>query len=189
MSGLIGFVVGGMAERLIPVLQTPVEDIIYEVLDQKGLPTRSEVRDLRNKLDRLEKTISDLTGALDGLQGDLDRAVDTAAQAAPAATKAKKKAVPAATVATKVCAVPDCGGAIRAKGFCGKHYQQFKRNTLGGFVGADGATVHENVKYSVSKDHVGESVQTRYEGDEVIFLLPQSDGKTLRLKVNDVRID
>ncbi|MCP4869585.1 MAG: hypothetical protein GY898_12795 [Proteobacteria bacterium] len=181
-----------MAERLIPVLQTPVEDIIYEVLDQKGLPTRSEVRDLRNKLDRLEKTISDLTSALDGLQGDLDRAVDSAAQPAPKAKKKsakKKKKAPAAAASAKVCAVPDCGGVIRAKGFCGKHYQQFKRNTLGGFVGADGATLHENVKYAVSKDHVGESVQTRYEGDEVIFLLPQSDGRTLRLKVNDVRID
>jgi len=189
MSGLIGFIVGGMAERLIPVLQTPVEDIIYEVLDQKGLPTRSEVRDLRNKLDRLEKTIGDLTGALDGLQGDLDRAVDSAAQAAPKATKTAKATKAAPAAGAKVCAVGDCGGDVRAKGFCGKHYQQFKRNTLVGFVGNDGATMHENVKYSVSKDHVGESVQTRYEGDEVIFLLPQSDGKTLRLKVNDVRID
>jgi hypothetical protein len=175
-----------MAERLIPVLQTPVEDIIYEVLDQKGLPTRSEVRDLRNKLDRLEKTIGDLTSSLEKLTAELERAVDTAAEAVPKQEKARP-ASPAAD--SRLCRVPDCGGNIRAKGFCGKHYQQFKRNTLSGFVGVDGATVHEEVKYSVSKDHIGEPVETRYEGDEVIFLLPESDGKTLRLKVNDVRID
>ncbi len=205
MSGLLGFVVGGMAERLIPVLQTPVEDIIYEVLDQKGLPTRSEVRDLRNKLDRLEKTIADLGGSLESLKVDVDKAVDAADAARDAAAskpKAKAKAAPKAkadkkkpgkkaksAAAPKVCRLDDCDSVVRAKGFCGKHYQKFKRSTLEGYVGSEGATLHENVKYLVSKDHVGELVETRYEGDEVIFLLPESGGKTLRLKVNDVRID
>lgn len=195
MSGLLGFVVGGMAERLIPVLQTPVEDIIYEVLDQKGLPTRSEVRDLRNKLDRLEKTIGDLGGSLEALKVDIDKAVDAVtsrpAAKAPAvkSVKAKPAAKAGAKADPKVCRVDGCDSAIRAKGFCGKHYQKFKRSTLEGYVGSEGATLHDNVKYQVSAEHIGELVQTRYEGDEVIFLLPESGGKTLRLKVNDVRID
>jgi hypothetical protein len=220
---------------LVPAIQTPVEDIIYEVLDQKGLPTRSEVRDLRNKLDRLEKTIGDLSGAIEGLRGEVEQASAAAARAgaaaarpaaAPAAAKAApnkvaakaapkkiaakaapkkaapkkaapkkaapKKAAPKKTVAkkagAKTCRSPDCGGDIRAKGFCGKHYMQFKRGTLVGYVGEDGSTTHENVHYKVGIKYVGQVVETSYEGDEVIFLLPEAKD-TVRAKVNKARID
>ncbi len=204
MSGLLGFVVGGVADRLVPVLQTPVEDIIYEVLDQKGLPTRSEVRDLRNKLDRLEKTLADLTASLGELKqsaekaaDDAERAREAAESAAPAAKAPKAKApvaaaspAPAATDASpSTCKVDDCGKAVRARGFCAAHYQRFKRSTLEGYVGSDGTTVHDEVRYTVGADFAGQPVLTSYEGDEVLFLLPQSDGKSLRLKVNDARID
>lgn len=218
MGGLISLVVGGVADRLVPAIQTPVEDIIYEVLDQKGLPTRSEVRDLRNKLDRLEKTIADLSGAMDGLRGEVERATAAAEQAgaakvAPAAKAAPKtaapkkveaktaapkkatakKAAPKKKVATKsaggkTCRSAACDGAIRAKGFCGKHYMQFKRGTLVGYVGEDGSTTHENVHYKVGAKYVGQVVDTSYEGDEVIFFLPEAK-KTVRSKVNKARID
>ena len=210
MSGLFGFVVGGVADRLVPVLQTPVEDIIYEVLDQKGLPTRSEVRDLRNKLDRLEKTLADLTASLTQLKegaekaaDDAERALEAAQSAAPKA-KAPAQAKAAAPVAAKAetpaasaeavasssaCKVDDCGKAVRARGFCAAHYQRFKRSTLEGYVGSDGTTVHENVRYTVGPDYSGHPVLTSYEGDEVLFLLPQADGKSVRVKVNDARID
>ena len=202
MSGLFGFVVGGVADRLVPVLQTPVEDIIYEVLDQKGLPTRAEVRDLRNKLDRLEKTLADLTASLTSLKDDAEkaaaeaeRAVEaasvaaTSAKAAPAA--AAKKAAPKAKAAAgaSVCKVDECSKSVRARGFCAAHYQRFKRATLEGYVGSDGTTVHDNVRYRVGDDHVGHPVLTSYEGDEVLFLLPEAGGMSLRVKVNDARID
>ncbi len=203
MSGLFGFVVGGVADRLVPVLQTPVEDIIYEVLDQKGLPTRSEVRDLRNKLDRLEKTLGDLTTSLTQLKesaekaaDDAERAREAAESAAPkakAASRAKAKAPKAAesapVAAASVCKVDDCGKAIRARGFCAAHYQRFKRSTLDGFVGVDGTTLHAEVRYRVGEDFAGQPVLTSYEGDEVLFLLPQSGGQSVRVKVNDARID
>lgn len=197
---MLSMILGPLAERLIPILQTPVEDIIYEVLDQKGLPTRAEVRDLRNKLDRLEKTLGELSGALDSLRTSVDDASEKAASAAsapsvekPAAAK-KAKAAPAKKAAAaasggKVCRVDECEKPIRAKGFCGAHYQKFKRGTLGGWVGADGATTHEEVKYRVGSEYVGQPVETSYEGDDVLFFLPESGGKRLSLKVNDVRID
>lgn len=223
MGGLISLVVGGVADRLVPAIQTPVEDIIYEVLDQKGLPTRSEVRDLRNKLDRLEKTIADLSGAMDGLRGEVERATAAAEQAgaakvAPAAKAAPKKAAPKKAAPKKVaaktaapkkatakkaaskkkvatksaggktCRSAACDGTIRAKGFCGKHYMQFKRGTLVGYVGEDGSTTHENVHYKVGAKYVGQVVDTSYEGDEVIFFLPEAK-KTVRSKVNKARID
>jgi len=199
VSGFLGFLVGGLADRLIPVLQTPVEDIIYEVLDQKGLPTRAEVRDLRNKLDRLEKTLGDLTTSFETLNDEVGRALDAAerlaeAGAAPAPKAAKAKAVPTATAVPKGktgagCKVDGCGTPVRAKGFCGKHYQKWKRGTLDGYVAADGTTIHENVHYRVEEAVAGQPVMTRYEGDEVIFLMPESDGREIRHKVNDVRID
>ncbi len=202
MSGVLGFVIGGVADRLIPVLQTPVEDIIYEVLDQKGLPTRAEVRDLRNKLDRLEKTLTDLTSAFESLKVQAEKAADDAevareaAEAASAATPAKaapaKKAAPkkaAASSSAKTCKLDDCDKGVRAKGFCAAHYQKFKRNTLEGFVNADGSTIADNVRYRVGADFAGQPVLTSYAGDEVLFLLPEAGGESLRLKVNDVRID
>ena len=202
MSGLLGFLVGGVADRLVPVLQTPVEDIIYEVLDQKGLPTRAEVRDLRNKLDRLEKTLADLTASLTALKEDAEKAADGAERALEAASAAAPlaKAAPTAKVkkaaatsqpaaGASVCKVDDCGKSVRARGFCAAHYQRFKRATLEGYVGADGTTVHENVRYRVGDDHAGQPVLTSYEGDEVLFLLPEAGGESLRVKVNDARID
>ena len=194
---MLSMILGPLAERLIPILQTPVEDIIYEVLDQKGLPTRAEVRDLRNKLDRLEKTLGELSSALDSLKTSVDDASEKAAAAAsaPAAAKpaAAKKPAPAkkakAASGAKICRVEGCEKPIRAKGFCGAHYQKFKRGTLNGWVGADGATTHAEVKYRVGVEYVGQPVETSYEGDDVLFFLPESGGKRLSLKVNDVRID
>ncbi len=190
---MMSMILGPIAERLIPVLQTPVEDIIYEVLDQKGLPTRAEVRDLRNKLDKLEKTLAEMSGALEQLKGTVDKANEAAVRAqATAAKPAKatkpKAAKPAVKKATS-CKVDGCEKGLRARGFCAAHYQKFKRGTLVGWVGSDGATTHENVKYMVGAEFSGQAVETSYEGDDVLFFLPQSDGKRLTFKVNDVRID
>ncbi len=192
---MLSMILGPIAERLIPILQTPVEDIIYEVLDQKGLPTRAEVRDLRNKLDRLEKTLTELSGALEQLKGTVDGASAAAVRAqesagTPAAAKASKTpAAPAAVTAPAACSVDDCDKGLRARGFCAAHYQKFKRGTLVGWVGADGATTHDEVKYMVGAEYAGQPVETSYEGDDVLFFLPRSGGKRLTLKVNDVRID
>jgi len=43
------------------------------------------------------------------------------------------------------------------------------------------------VTYMVDLAASGQVVETRYEGDEVIFLLPESDGRVIRAKVDDVR--
>ncbi len=120
---LKSLVFGGVAERLVPVLHTPVEDIIYEVLDQKGLPSRSEVRDLRNKLERLEASVGQMTEALEGIQGQVEKVSEAAAKA--------RTAAPLRTAtAEKICIVDGCETKVRAKGYCGKHYQKWKRGTL-----------------------------------------------------------
>ena len=188
---MTSFLLGNVADRLVPVLQTPVEDIIYEVLDQKGFPTRQEVRELRNKLDRLEKSLGNLTAALESLRTEVEQAGAAAADAVERASQAAAvpKAGPKAAAKTgkKICKVDGCETEVRARGFCGKHYQKWKRSTLPGYVGADGTTEHEAVRYLVGEDVAGQVVETRYEGDEVIFLLPESDGRVIRAKVDDVR--
>ena len=123
MGTLRSLVFGGVAERLVPVLHTPVEDIIYEVLDQKGLPSRSEVRDLRNKLERLETSVGEMTAALEGIRGQMT-------QVSEAASKARAAAPLRTTAAEKLCQVDGCETKVRAKGYCGKHYQKWKRGTL-----------------------------------------------------------
>ncbi len=54
------------------------------------------------------------------------RAKAAAAKPAPA-TKADAHADPEA------CRVSGCTGKVRAKSFCGKHYQQWRRGNLDGF--------------------------------------------------------
>ena len=190
---MTSFLLGNVADRLAPVLQTPVEDIIYKVLDQKGFPTRQEVRELRNKLDRLEKSLGNLTAALEALTTEVEQAGAAAADAVERASRAAASSSVAASASAKVakgkkvCKVEDCGIEVRARGFCGKCYQRWKRGTLAGYVGVDGTTVHEAVRYVVDLDVAGQVVETRYEGDEVIFLLPESDGRVIRVKVDDVR--
>ena len=195
LGGIFSFVVGGVADRLFPVLQTPVEDIVYEVLDARELPSRQKVRELRNKVDTLEKTIGDLVTALEGMKAEVAAvaAARAAAPAAPAAAPAKKAAAKAkpkskpAVAGARVCKVPDCGGVIRAKGFCGKHYQKFKRNTLPGFVGTDGITVTDDgVRYAVAGASAGEAVGVALAGDEVVFTLADAE---LRASVADARLD
>ncbi len=123
MGSLRSLVFGGVAERLVPVLHTPVEDIIYEVLDQKGLPSRSEVRDLKNKLERLESSVGEMTEALEGIRGQMT-------EINKAALEAKEAAPTRSAAATKICKVDGCESKVRAKGYCGKHYMMWKRGTL-----------------------------------------------------------
>ena len=190
MGGIFSFVAGGVTDRLFPILQTPVEDIVYEVLDARELPSRQKVRELRNKVDQLEKTIGDLVAALEGMKAEVaglsaarEVAVAAPAPAAEDAPMAEEKPIAAGK---KVCKVPDCGGAIRAKGFCGKHYQKFKRNTLPGFVGTDGVTVADEVRYAVAGASAGEAVQVQVDGDEVVFILADAE---LRASLADARLD
>ena len=196
MGGLFSFVTGGVADRLFPILQTPVEDIVYEVLDARELPSRQKVRELRNKVDQLEKTVGDLVSALEGMKAEVVRAVaeaevpvqtPVAAPKPKAAPAPKPKAAPKPQAAgRKTCKVSDCGGAIRAKGFCGKHYQKFKRNTLPGFVGTDAITVVDGVRYAVAGASAGEAVEVTFDGDEVVFVLADAE---LRAAVADAQLD
>jgi len=108
------------------------------------------------KLSELQQGIAALgeqIAALRALTGKKTQQIDSAAkeasevaQAADAAKAnlAKLSAPKAKTPAkNKGCKVPGCDGKHRAKGFCGKHYQMYRRGTLPGFVTAEGHVFFE----------------------------------------------
>jgi hypothetical protein len=70
------------------------------------------------------------------------------------------------------CKVPGCAEPHRSKGFCGKHYQGWRRGRIDGFVGPEGA-VRDG-------DHAWR-VDPRFEGEPVEIV---GDGATATVKVN-----
>ncbi len=53
MSSSRDFVAATFADALLPILRRPVEDVIYETIDTRQIPTRTdftEIRDLVNQL-------------------------------------------------------------------------------------------------------------------------------------------
>ena len=63
-----------------------------------------------------------------GAESAVDGAEALEAQLAAAAAPAAPKVADAAN--GEICSIPGCGGKVRAKGYCAKHYQQAKRGTL-----------------------------------------------------------
>ncbi|MCK6530819.1 hypothetical protein L6R50_25765, partial [Myxococcota bacterium] len=99
MSTWTNFVLNNVAEKMTPILQTPVEDIVYEILDRKGLPTRGEVKELKGRLDKLEQAVQGFSGSFDALKKDVAGAVERVAAAVSAARSAAEEAARAAAQA------------------------------------------------------------------------------------------
>lgn len=215
MGSARDFVSSSLADSLLPALRRPFEDIIYETLDHRQVPTRTDFKDLRDQLNSLRGQISGATGGikklsedrdaladrLDSLEGrlaqlearlsdhwinarlinlraelvrDAQVAAEAASRAQVAALEARLEAliaerlaaqpvapvVPAPPVEAPVeapeaqaegaasepaaetderCRVDGCEEIRRSKGFCAKHYQQWRRGKLPGFPLESGA--------------------------------------------------
>jgi hypothetical protein len=119
---------------------------------------------LEERLAQVEKRLSMAMGAVQAgsatvtqARGIADEALSIARRAEQIATTARATAEAAAdgvsaledhqpaasadrpSPADEHCRVPDCGARHRAKGFCARHYQQWRRSGLEGFVSLDGA--------------------------------------------------
>lgn len=94
--------------------------------------------DARRKLDALSDRLVVVADQLTRAEARADRAAEDASRANALAER-PATAAPAPTVSKdRGCKVPGCTADHRARGFCGKHYQMWKRSTLPGFVGEDG---------------------------------------------------
>lgn len=71
------------------------------------------------------------------------------------------------TATEQACRVPGCRNKHRARGFCGRHYQQFRRSTLEGFVGPDGVLPLEGETLQVDPSLVGK--RARRVSGELVF--------------------
>lgn len=176
MGSTRDFVAATVADQMLPYLRRPVEDVIYEVIDQRQIPTRTDFKELRDLVNNLRgqltgatggvKRLAETTDELDERLAELEEkfealearlaAVESAkglseadvdaklaaleARLAAAAAPAPAAAAPASPPpvrASAVCKVPGCNNKVRARGFCAKHYQQWRRGTLPGFPNPD----------------------------------------------------
>ena len=206
MSTISNFMLANLAERLTPLLQTPVEDIVYEILDRKGLPTRSEIRDLKNRLERIDEEVKKLNEQLSRLR-------ETAAKpaAAPAVKPEKKPAKKPAKPAAKakkaepapkaaaapakrrgrpprqgpppICTVGGCDLHVRSKGFCAKHYQSWRRGRLQGFVDPNGMLPLDTkgTAVKVDKRYAAEPASCKASGGQLLISVK---GRELKRKAS-----
>jgi hypothetical protein len=93
--------------------------------------------DARRKLDALSDRLIAVADQITRAEARADRAAEDASRASTL-TARPPAAAPAPASKDRGCKVPGCTADHRARGFCGKHYQMWKRSTLSGFVGEDG---------------------------------------------------
>jgi hypothetical protein len=73
MSILTSYLFSSFSDGLIPHLREPVEDVFAQVVEHKGLPTRQDFRELRNRVDMLDYKTREVTKALHQVKGQLKR--------------------------------------------------------------------------------------------------------------------
>lgn len=71
MGSTRDFIAATLADAMLPAFRRPVEDVIYETLDRRQVPTRTDFKELRDLVNSLR---GQLTGATNGVRTLADRA-------------------------------------------------------------------------------------------------------------------
>ena len=155
MSSKRDFAGALLGDALLPFIRRPVEDVIYQTIDDRQIPNRSdfkELRDLANGLRgqltgatsgvrRLAEQIEALEVRLEAIESQLEERpssthLDDLVERITARLKEDGWTPPRPTATT--CKVPGCNEKSRARGFCARHYQQWRRGRLADFPPPDG---------------------------------------------------
>ena len=72
MSSTRDFIASTVADSMLPYIRRPVEDIIYETLDTRQVPNRTDFRELRDLVNSLRGQLSGATGGVRKLAEQLD---------------------------------------------------------------------------------------------------------------------
>ena len=142
MGSTKDFVAATVADAMLPWFRRPVEDVIYETIDKRQIPNRTDFKELRDLVNNLRGQLTGATGGVKRLAEAIDDIEDqmqsletrtATLEAAIARLEAAQAARPSVPAVARTCKVPGCGGKLRAKGFCAVHYQRWRRGTLEGF--------------------------------------------------------
>lgn len=72
MGSARDFISSSMADALLPALRRSFEDVVYETLDHRQVPTRTDFKDLRDQINGLRGQITGATGGHKKLSEDLE---------------------------------------------------------------------------------------------------------------------
>jgi len=123
------FIASGIADLLLPLLRRSMEDSVYETLDTRQVPTRTDFKEVRDLVNNLRGQVTGTTNGIERIVGRM-AALNTRLDALE---EQLNSAALAPVEAPKTCKVPGCNDPYRSKGFCGRHYQQWRRGRLEGF--------------------------------------------------------
>ena len=122
------FLASGLADTLLPLLRRSMEDTVYETLYDRQVPTRTDFKEVRDLVNALRAQLGGATKGIERIVGKLDQL-----EARIAKLEAAVEQGLSAAAASTTCKVSGCDSPIRSKGFCGRHYQQWRRGRLEGF--------------------------------------------------------
>ena len=138
------FLASTLADAMLPLLRRSMEDLVYETLDGRAVPTRADFKDMRDLVDTLRGQVAGTTSGVKRLAGDganvqahlaaielrleaLEKRMDAMASGSPVAVEPPPKSQ------TLFCKVDGCEDRYRSEGFCARHYQQWRRGRLDAF--------------------------------------------------------
>jgi hypothetical protein len=122
------FFVSSIADMLLPMFRRSMEDAVYETLDTRQVPTRTDFKEVRDLVNNLRGQVSGTTKGIERIMAridDLEAKLDALEQRPVATTSVETK--------PRTCKVEGCNEPYRSKGFCGRHYQQWRRGRLLGY--------------------------------------------------------
>jgi len=71
MDILRSYVSSSFSDGLIPHLRNSVEEIFADVVERKGIPSRQDLRELKNRVDMLDYNTREVTKALNELKSQM----------------------------------------------------------------------------------------------------------------------
>jgi hypothetical protein len=123
------FISSGIADMLLPLFRRSMEDAVYETLDSRQIPTRSDFKEVRDLVNNLRGQVTGTTNGIERIMARID-----ALEARVVAIESQATVESATNLSeSKTCKVDGCTDPYRSKGFCGRHYQAWRRGSLAGF--------------------------------------------------------
>jgi len=119
------FFVSSIADMLLPMFRRSMEDAVYETLDTRQVPTRTDFKEVRDLVNNLRGQVSGTTKGIERIMAridDLEAKLDALEQ--------RPEPTMSVEVKPRTCKVEGCNEPYRSKGYCGRHYQQWRRGRL-----------------------------------------------------------